>query len=242
VLELNPEGRDPVILTHGLFMSIAAFFFSIAPALAEEHRLILYDLRGHGRSSRRDEAYTPAALSEDLLCLMDALELPEAHLAAYSYGGTVVLHTALHHPERVRRLAMVESAFVDIPLYESLMGEDDTTTHINRDLEVYTELTGVSVTEAQAERMRTLIAHIFADDERREEMFRANQRLEEEAKFMTPQAPTLLLYGDQSPFLDMAREMTDRYPTASLAVVEGDHNLLEQQMGQIGKILAEFFD
>ncbi|MGH7285457.1 MAG: alpha/beta fold hydrolase, partial [Polyangiaceae bacterium] len=43
------ENGSPVVMLHGLFVgSMASWYFTAAPALAEKHRVLLYDLRGNG--------------------------------------------------------------------------------------------------------------------------------------------------------------------------------------------------
>jgi pimeloyl-ACP methyl ester carboxylesterase len=237
--ELNPWGDDPIIMTHGMYMSLAAFFFTLAPPLAREHRVILYDLRSHGRSDWRDEGYAPEMLSEDLLQLMDALDIPQASLVAYSYGGTSNLHLALHHPERVKRLALIETVFVNENTYHTLLGNDDSTEHLNQDLEGYTAATGLPVPAFQANRMRALNLHIF-EEGRAEVMFVSNQRLVDEVARGQLGVPTLLVYGDESPFLDMGQMLESAIPETESYIVPGDHNLLVQQGEQLARYLQDF--
>jgi pimeloyl-ACP methyl ester carboxylesterase len=100
-------------MVHGLFTSLAVYALAIAPPLAAQHRIVLYDLRGHGLSERRDEGYTPAMLAQDLIDLMDDLDIPHAGIVGYSYGGSAALYTALHHPERVERLALLDAMLLE---------------------------------------------------------------------------------------------------------------------------------
>jgi pimeloyl-ACP methyl ester carboxylesterase len=100
-------------MIHGLFTSLAVYALTIAPSLATQHRVVLYDLRGHGLSERRDEGYTPAMLTQDLIDLMDDLDIPRAGIVGYSYGGSAALYAALHYPERVERLALIDAMLLD---------------------------------------------------------------------------------------------------------------------------------
>jgi pimeloyl-ACP methyl ester carboxylesterase len=242
VLELNPKGRDPIILSHGLYTSMAAFLIEIAPALAKEHHVILYDLRGHGRSSRVDEAYTPEALGNDLLCLMDTLGLPTAHHAGYSYGGTAILHVALHHPERVQRLALVEAALGVEEGYTMLKTDDDLITDVDKSMSEFAAFSGLPLFNSKTEAIREIQLHIYGNKAWREEMAAANLRLVEEATFMAPQGPTLMLYGNQSPFVDRARAMAEGFPTANLVVAEADHFMVDRRRDLVTQALTEFFE
>ncbi|SEP52482.1 Pimeloyl-ACP methyl ester carboxylesterase [Amycolatopsis saalfeldensis] len=73
-------------------------------ALAESHRVIRYDRRGHGES---DDPEGTVSHHRDLLAVMDALGVEEAALVGSSMGGAYSLDAALAAPSRVRRIALV---------------------------------------------------------------------------------------------------------------------------------------
>lgn len=100
---------DPLVLVHGLADDHRAWR-RMLPALCLEHRVVLYDFRGHGGTTLGDADGTLAQLSGDLVALMDALELERADLAGFSLGGTIVMRTAIDRPERVRRLIPVATS------------------------------------------------------------------------------------------------------------------------------------
>ena len=103
-------GRGPVmVLVHGLADDHRAWR-RLVPHLAQDHRLLMYDLRGHGQSTLGEADGTLQQLSDDLVALMDAVGLEEADLVGFSLGGTLVMRTAIDHPERVRRLMPVSTS------------------------------------------------------------------------------------------------------------------------------------
>lgn len=92
----------PVVLVHGYTRSLESNW--IAPGvfadLSKDHRVIAYDMPGHGKSER---AYEPSAyrdMATDPIRLMDHLGIKRAHLVGYSMGGGVVAKAAVTHPER----------------------------------------------------------------------------------------------------------------------------------------------
>lgn len=106
-LDAGPADGEPIVLVHSLGGSAYWWHRIIGPLAGAGHRVICYDLKGHGFSdSDPRRGYTVAALSDDLLALAEALALPAHHLAAFSLGGFVALHYADAHPERVRSLAL----------------------------------------------------------------------------------------------------------------------------------------
>jgi pimeloyl-ACP methyl ester carboxylesterase len=93
----------PVILVHGYTRSLESNW--IAPGvfadLSKDHRVIAYDMPGHGKS---EKSYKPSAygdMASDPIRLMDHLGIKRAQLLGYSMGGGVVAKAAVIHPERL---------------------------------------------------------------------------------------------------------------------------------------------
>lgn len=95
-----------VVLIHGLGDDHRAWR-KVLPSLMLDHRVLLYDLRGHGASDLGDAEGTLHQLSEDLRSLMDALEIPKAILVGFSLGGTIAMRVAIDHPARVAGLVLI---------------------------------------------------------------------------------------------------------------------------------------
>ncbi|ARP69090.1 alpha/beta hydrolase [Streptomyces pluripotens] len=104
--------HETVVLVHGLLTdSLASYYFTVAPALAAAGLdVIMYDLRGHGRSERPPEGYSLDHNIDDLEVLLDRLAVAgPVHLVGNSYGGTVAFGYAARHPERTAGLTLIES-------------------------------------------------------------------------------------------------------------------------------------
>lgn len=89
----------PVIFIHPPVLSSMSFSRQ-ASGLAKDARTVLFDIRGHGRSSFSREAVTYPRIAEDVARLMDHLGIDRAYLCGYSIGGSIVLEFLLNHPER----------------------------------------------------------------------------------------------------------------------------------------------
>jgi 3-oxoadipate enol-lactonase len=99
---------DPLLLLHGLGSSGDDWWLQI-PALAPYFRLILPNLRGHKPSSTLRGPTSIFTLATDIAQLMDALGIAQAHVLGLSLGGLVAQLLAIHFPQRVRQLILVNT-------------------------------------------------------------------------------------------------------------------------------------
>ena len=98
VEEVGPESRRGAIFIHGSCLRTDAWHYQM-PGLGG-HRLVFYDLRGHGLSQPKgDSDYTIRTLGDDLLRIMDEVGLDEAVVVGHSVGGMIALDVCRRHPE-----------------------------------------------------------------------------------------------------------------------------------------------
>ncbi len=102
------EGGDPAILFHGFGGDLNNWLFN-HEALAANRAVYAVDRPGHGGSSKDVGSATPDSFKNTLQGVMDALDLPKAHLVGHSMGGGVSLDFALAHPERTLSLVLIAS-------------------------------------------------------------------------------------------------------------------------------------
>ena len=97
----------PLILSAGLGGS-GNYWLPNVPALAANHRVILYDHRGTARSDRDlPEIVTVEQMGDDILALIDGLGLKKATIIGHAAGAVAGLAAALKSPERIDRLVLV---------------------------------------------------------------------------------------------------------------------------------------
>ncbi|MGE1152610.1 alpha/beta fold hydrolase [Pseudomonas kitaguniensis] len=99
----------PLILIHGLGSSSEDWEFQVA-VLARHYRLIVVDVRGHGRSDKPRERYSIQGFSADLQALIEHLNLPPAHVVGLSMGGMIAFQLAVDAPGLIKSLCIVNSA------------------------------------------------------------------------------------------------------------------------------------
>jgi 3-oxoadipate enol-lactonase len=107
----GPQDAGVVVLSNSLGTTLA-MWEPQAAALARDHRVLRYDLRGHGRSPVPEAPYSIADLGSDLLALLDRNGIARASLFGVSLGGMVSMWVAAHAPERVDRLILCSTSAV----------------------------------------------------------------------------------------------------------------------------------
>lgn len=121
--ELHGEGEQVVVLNNGVIASTTTWAYQL-PALTPHYRVLLYDMRGQGQSQKWEPGqpdYTWAQHADDLAGLLDALDIPDAHVGGISYGGELTLVFALHYPERCRSLIVANAVSHVEPLLEAVI-------------------------------------------------------------------------------------------------------------------------
>lgn len=111
VAQAGPESGSPVLLLHGFPEFWWGWRRQIGPLAAAGHRVIAPDQRGYHLSDkpRGLSAYSLDRLAGDVSALLDALGLARAAVVGHDWGAAVAWWTALHFPERVERLAILNT-------------------------------------------------------------------------------------------------------------------------------------
>jgi pimeloyl-ACP methyl ester carboxylesterase len=111
-------GSGPtVVLSHGWAASHAVWI-PVARRLVESgHRVVLYDQRGHGASTRGTAPLDPTTLARDFALVLEARDVADAILTGHSMGGMTVMALATFQPEvlkqRGRAIVLVATAAAD---------------------------------------------------------------------------------------------------------------------------------
>ena len=108
------DGDDPpVVLLHGI-PTWSFLWRDIAPAVAEDRRVLAPDLLGYGNSAMRDGFDRSIRAQEAMLDdLLDRLGIDTVSLVAHDIGGGVALRYAAHEPDSVERLVLSNAVCYD---------------------------------------------------------------------------------------------------------------------------------
>lgn len=97
---------EPLICIHGVGSYLEAWD-GVAERLADRFRIVTFDLRGHGRSTKVRGRYEIDDFVGDVLALADHVGFDTFNLAGFSLGGLIAQRLALTHQERLRRLVLL---------------------------------------------------------------------------------------------------------------------------------------
>ena len=107
MLHYSDAGQGtPVVLLHG-FPLCGALWHEQQKILSERYRVIVPDLRGHGRSPAPAGVYDMELLARDVLALLDSLKVKQAVIIGHSMGGYVTLAAWRIAPERFLALGLI---------------------------------------------------------------------------------------------------------------------------------------
>lgn len=104
------EGTPAIVLLHGWTSTAALNWYRCFRPLAENHRVVALDHRGHGRGIRSRRPFRLEDCADDVAALIDLLELGPSIVVGYSMGGPVAQLLWRRHPEKVRGVVLCATA------------------------------------------------------------------------------------------------------------------------------------
>lgn len=212
--EIHGEG-SPLLLLHG-FTGSGAGLAQGFKQLTANHKLIIPDLRGHGRSTNPSQQFSFQQTAMDIFALLDHLNIRECSGIGLSGGGCALLHMAYQQPDKIKSMAIVSAA----PYFPQ---------HTRN---VMQQFALQEKTEEQWAAMRDIHFHgdeqiqmlweqagAFANDDMNDMNFTSDM-------LSTLKSKTLIVQGDRDPIypIELTIEMYKSIPTAYLWIIpNGGH-------------------
>ncbi|MFC9855148.1 alpha/beta fold hydrolase [Streptomyces prasinus] len=254
------RGRgEPVIFIHGT-PSHSYEWRDVVPHIeAAGFRTVTYDLLGYGRSERPVDRDTSVAAQTDLLGhLLDALCIDRATIVAHDIGGAIGQRFAVAHPERVRRLMLIDSVSYDSwpsPTWRRIIDEElDDLPGMSQDAfdALLTRQLGMTVADASHMTGDVLQAYLaphrsapgrvsFFEHQVRHYDSKYTEEIGDALRRLT--MPVRILWGEEDRWqpLHYAERLRDDIPGAELVVVPGaGHFLMEDAPGRVVREIRDF--
>ena len=217
---------EPLLLLHG-FSGSSQDWKSSIPALSPSFKLIVPDLRGHGRSGVLSQPFRHDEASADVFSLLDHLGIATCKGVGISAGGNILLHMATRQPKRVKAMVLVSATPYFPDQARSIMREY-----------------GIDMPEQQRDILRqrhpggdpqidAILASTRAFADSYDDMNFSPSSLGE------IQAHTLIVQGDRDPLypVELSHEMANAIPHSRLWIIpNGGHGPV------IGEKWREFLD
>jgi len=209
--EVRGEG-EPLLLLHG-GMGIGSDWKHVFATDPAGYRVIVPDLRGHGRSSNPAKCFTFRQCASDILALLDHLQIASTKAIGMSMGAKALLHVATMQPDQVSAMVLVSAT----PYFPE---------QLRKAAAQYTEEAFAKLSDAERATLRN--RHTHGDEQIRQlyEMTRSFTTSYDDMAFTpttlgTIKARTLIVHGDRDPLypVEMAIELFRGIPNSALWIV-----------------------
>jgi pimeloyl-ACP methyl ester carboxylesterase len=241
----------PLILIRGLG-SNADHWYSQTPAFSKQSKVIIFDNRGIGRSGGSKSHFDIPELAKDTVALMDAIEVPIAHILGLSLGGMIAQEVALSYPDRIRglvlasahcggkRVVRVSDAGVSVmpeELYSNTRDRKQKATEM-----MFSKKTLAGAPEV-VENYLDVSSRYPPSEEVLQKMRNSVQAYDSFERLPLIQAPTLVISGEDDILVapENSRILAARIPGAQLEIIkEGGHQLLIEKPDESNRIIMDF--
>jgi pimeloyl-ACP methyl ester carboxylesterase len=211
------HGEGPVILLSHGYSATSQMWKGQIEALTKRHKLVTWDMRGHGRSDYPEDpaAYSETATVADMAAILDAVGAEKAIVGGLSLGGYMSLAFHLAHPERVRALLIIDTG----PGYRNDAAREGWNANAHKTADRYAR-EGLGGLEAGTPEMR-MSHHRSADGLVKAARGMLTQRDPSVLNALpTIRVPSMVLVGaDDTPFLNASDYMAAKIPGAVKVVI-----------------------
>ncbi|MFT7560928.1 MAG: esterase [Flavobacteriales bacterium] len=218
---LNPDAEECVVLIHGMFGNLSQFYLTIAPFLAQHYKVVIFDLKSHGRSEKSESGYDLVSLSNDVKELMDALSIQKSSLLGFSYGALVALKFAMLNPARTTKVVAIEVP--DKPIHDFKKRG----TYTFDDFWGFVIYLNTNIREnffrskRQIENTFKVYDYIFNQTTFSDDMNAEPEFVESDYKMV--KSPVLLAFGKASPCFGEFNRIKNWIKNADIYLDDGDH-------------------
>ncbi|NKL84026.1 alpha/beta fold hydrolase [Rhizobium leguminosarum] len=148
---------DPILFIHGGLGNAEVWGHQVAD-FAKDHRVIVADSRGHGRSTRSQQPFGYDLMTSDYVALLDYLKIDKVTLVGWSDGGIIGIDMAMKNPEKLTRVIAQAANVTTDGVKADVMNNKTFNDYINVAGEYYRKL---SPTPNEYEAFVTQISHMW---------------------------------------------------------------------------------
>ena len=245
----------PLILIHGGGTWLYSFRANI-PALAEHYSVYALDMPGHGYTQikNNDARYDLDMMAQVLLEFMQTQGLEKVSLVGHSWGGGWALYFAEKYPDRVEKLALIDSGGLDIPdklewqlLKYPIIGEFISKVITDADVRRGLEdafFNKALVTTEMVDEIKVPLS--FSDNRRAQYLLERNLNWKKTEQNLSHIAmPILIIWGANDQYLSVnaALQFKELIPQAEIQILENcGHSAHEEYPQEVNQMIINFID
>lgn len=240
----------PLIILHGLFGTLDNWQ-TLGKRWAENYTVFLVDQRNHGRSPHLD-GHTYPLMASDLASFMEGEWLHEAIILGHSMGGKTAMQLALHYPDLVKGLIVVDilpkayagghdqifAALRSLPI-DQISSRAEAEAHLAQQIEE------VGVRQFLLKNLSRRKEGGFQWKMNLETLFRDYHHILDKIEGPAYEGPTLFIKGDRSQYISNADwpDALRLFPAASLeTVANSGHWVHAEQTETLFQLVTQFLE
>lgn len=243
---------DPLIFIMGTSGSIPTWA-GFEDRFTDDYNVITFDNRGMGESERGDGEISVRSMAEDVSALMQALDIPKAHIFGWSLGSAVAQELAINHPDQVLSLVLY-ATWARCDGFQTSLLSALRYPYAMRNLEVASTATGLAFSPETLNRpdLEEFLAPVLAGSPQTElamqttvEQWDADLVHNTEDRLGTITVPTLVVVGEQDLLTPpwQSKKVADAIPGAEYHVMTGGgtgHGLHIEQPEALSALMSDF--
>ncbi|MEP6886206.1 MAG: alpha/beta hydrolase [Gammaproteobacteria bacterium] len=254
-IDMGAHAGQAVVLIHG-YTDSARDWVPLLPYLTSGDRLILVDIRGHGRSSKPECCYTRLDFAYDIKLLLDSLGVQKADIVGHSLGSIIAQTFAEFWPERTAHVVLIASSGGSPPDVPNKVKQFDFASEIRKLKEPidadspfmiawWDSPTPVDPDFIRRQRkdaagipLRVWLAVL-------DQGLPTNLYADLQATLPRLKAPTLLIWGSKDPIMqeDVRQSLRQALPDAKVKIFDGlGHNPFWEDPRGVGDVINAFLD
>lgn len=231
---------DPIVFIHPTGMGSITFHYQ--QELAENHKVLTYDMRGNGFSEADNERISVSLLARDLKQLLDGLMIPSAVICGYSNGGAIAQEFVLNYPNMAKGLILI-GGFSEVST-ELLQAEFLAGIYLTGFGGLALLANGISRAHAPDENYRLQLKKsiLRTDPYVLYQMYRTTFHYQSTDKLNRITCPLLLIYGERDTYIHSYESLFKQYiPAAnSVFISNARHEIPTKFPNEVNSIIKHF--
>jgi 3-oxoadipate enol-lactonase len=246
---LEGDGPDTIVLINGLADDLETWVLQMDDLLGAGYRVLRFDNRGVGQTSKPEGTYTSRMLADDAKALVDELGLRDVHLMGVSMGGMIAQEYALNHGGDLRTLTLACTYAAPGPFCSRMfamwhdMAPVNGVPFIMRDVTLWAfTVPFFEEREDEAKEFEAEMAAMDISVEAYLAQLHVIQTHDTTGRLDRISAPTLVLAGEQDILIpvSLSKRLQEQIPGAEWATTKGGHACIWEHPGEFNRTYLEW--